>query len=71
MLLRNSANYPHKLDDKRIRRDILMKNEILKRKHKIGGPDCLLKTQFSAMIYVIVLGMKLAQCQQYKNDDDI
>jgi len=39
------------------------------RKHKIGGPDCLLKTQFSAMIKIIVLGMKLAQCQQYKKDN--
>ena len=39
------------------------------RNYKIGGPDCLLKTQFSAMINIIVLGMKLAQCQQYKKDN--
>jgi hypothetical protein len=62
----------HKLDDKRNRfkkKSIEKKNFFfqlninLMRNYKIGGPDCLLKTQFSAMIKIIVLGMKLAQCQ--------
>ena len=40
--------------------------KILGRWHKIGSPDCLLKTQFRAMISIIVFWMKFAQCLQYK-----
>jgi len=34
----------------------------LSRRQIIRGPDCLLKTQFRAMMKIIVFWMKLAQC---------
>jgi len=42
---------------------------IVKRWHRIGGHDCLLKTQFSAMINIIVLKMKFAQCHKYNRSN--